>query len=127
MRLFYRFSLVAILASAGIGAEEAISQEEPKKEESAPSMRPSVVLSPSSAVGKDPTLQQKQRAHFAGAKRPPLGGRVKKNSKPKKSKNPWFSSKTHPKAERRDELEEETTSLPENAPHFIKRTSSSQE
>ena len=117
MRLFYRYSLVAILACVSLVAEE---EKASKQEES--HSRPSVFLSSPSAALKDPSSLQKQRAHFAGTRRPPLGGRIKKSSRPKKEKNPWFSSKTHPKVERKEEIEEDSPSLPENAPHFVRRS-----
>lgn len=121
MRFFYKYPLLAMLAYTSVGAEITLTSDEAKSEEASLGNRPSVVLSPAKEGEKPPSSLQKSRAHFAGARRPPPGGRVKKSSRPKRSKSPWFSSKTHPKLEKRDELESEVTSLPETAPYFIKR------
>ena len=120
MGFFTRCSLLAIFCCTGIVADEGAALSEEKS--SSNSDRPSVILSPSSHGGGDSSTSEKQRAHFAGARRPSAVGKFKKSSRSKKIKSPWFSSKTYPKAERKDDLSEETPFLPEDAPHFIRRS-----
>jgi hypothetical protein len=61
---------------------------------------------------------KKVKPHFAGARRAPEVKKV--SSRPKKVKNQWFSSKTQPKIEKKDEGGyEEVTALPQDHPYLV--------
>ena len=105
------------LLSVHVCAEE---EKKPSEEEADKARRPVVVISPSSLGGQEPVVENKPRAHFAGARRG-APEKKRKSSRPKRGKNPWFLSKTQPKPERKGDKEEELNELPEDAPRFTRR------
>lgn len=72
-------------------------------------------------------LPKKLKPHYAGARRAPEKIKTaedeKKNSR---IKNKWFSSKTHPKVEKKEnaEIKKVSALLPEDRPHYTKTGSS---
>lgn len=68
------------------------------------------------------TEPKKQKAHFAGVRKP----EPKAKKKSSKIKNQWFSSKTHPKAEKKSEnaaanIQIASASLPSDRPFYIRK------
>ncbi len=68
-------------------------------------------------------VQKRQKPHFAGVRRPEIvkesiADAEKKSAKKAKSK--WFSSKTHPKVEKKEVIVSEPVELPSDRPYFQK-------
>jgi hypothetical protein len=126
-RLFLSFSLVLSLhASAD---HYRVTNQPPEQEvlkEEAPSDEAVIqpVADPSKQEAAQGSNEKRQKPHFVGVRRP----QPKPSSKRKSSKikNQWFSSKTHPKADKkkaaREEVEEPMEELPDDSPFYISQT-----
>jgi hypothetical protein len=118
--------------------EDNIAPSDEKKESQRPDRRiafPAKSSSPTSdqktaaSENTEKTPSKKLKAHYAGVRRTPE--KVKSNENEKKSdpriKNKWFSSKTHPKVEKKEVIEvkdEALTELPTDRPHYTKTNNS---
>jgi hypothetical protein len=107
-------SLVALsLVLSGFAyAEEADTLQQQEGEES------SEKKETPAAAQEAPSAQKKMKPHFAGVRRSP----ETPPKKTRKIKNQWFSSKTQPKADRKEgrKEKEEAAELPEDRPYFVK-------
>jgi hypothetical protein len=114
--------------------EEALASSQEvaeKKDKPAESKRPTVVVKPAKAESnsesqeKASTEPKKTKPHFAGVRRP-APKVVSEKKKSSKIKNQWFSSKTHPKVEKKEVVKEEEVEtideLPADGPFYIRNT-----
>ena len=103
--------------------EEEVSSHADTQQKNRRIAFPQQATAGSEKVDKEPP-PKKMKPHYAGARRPQPKPKLPEGEKKKSShvKNPWFSSKTHPKVEKKERAEEKraVSQLPDDRPHFIK-------
>ncbi len=104
--------------------EVVVEDKAPESEQQKPPAKPRVIFPVKNQEQKVTENPKKLKPQYAGARRPPE--KPKTPEKEKKSpniKNQWFTSKTHPKIEKKEHLnhvEEASTELPADHPYFMK-------
>jgi hypothetical protein len=126
----FSFLLQPLLFADGKISDEELFEEVVVEENAAgseqqkPSAKPRVIFAVKNQEQKGSENPKKLKPQYAGARRPPE--KPKTPEKEKKSphiKNQWFTSKTHPKIEKKEEVNEEEeapTELPADHPYFMK-------
>jgi hypothetical protein len=111
--------------------EESVASTDESKESKRyfafPAKNSSLTAEQKTTSSEDGEKPKKLKPHYAGARRAP--DKVKSNEDEKKTsrvKNKWFSSKTHPRAEKKEVAEvteEGSIELPDDRPHYTKTSS----
>jgi hypothetical protein len=130
-----QFSVSNEQAQEEFSEEDQIAEGDHDTDENKPSSEPrrrvafpqkNAVTDQKQEKTETPPEQMKVKPHYAGVRKPkpkPANAPKRKSSK---IKNEWFSSKTHPKVEKKGAVQEEVTTvsteLPEDRPFYIRKS-----